>query len=69
MSSRRLMAAAWLAAAALNSAPALAAIKVLIVAGLGGDPQYEERFTQWSQKVATASLSACRLAVSVWRRA
>ena len=58
MSPRRLMAAAWLAAAALNSAPVLAATKVLIVAGLGGDPQYEERFTQWSQKVATASLSA-----------
>ena len=57
MSARRLV-AALCAAAALHGVPALAATKVLIVAGLGGDPQYEERFTQWSQKVATASMTA-----------
>jgi hypothetical protein len=47
-----------LAVLALHCAPALAATKVLIVSGLGGDAQYEERFTQWGQKVAAASMTA-----------
>jgi hypothetical protein len=37
---------------------AQAATQVLVVAGLGGEPQYEERFTQWSQSMATAAVTA-----------
>jgi hypothetical protein len=58
VSLRRLAGAGLFAVAALHGAAALAATKVLIVAGLGGDPQYEERFTQWAQKMAAASLTA-----------
>jgi hypothetical protein len=47
-----------LAAVALHGVPALAATKVLIVSGLGGDPQYEERFTEWSKKMTAASVTA-----------
>ena len=32
------------------------ATQVLVVGGLGGEPQYEERFTQWSQAMAKAPL-------------
>ena len=39
-------------------AGAQAATQVLVVAGLGGEPQYEERFVQWSEQVAKASLTA-----------
>ena len=46
------------AAGLLHGAAALATTRVLIVAGLGGEAQYEERFTQWSQKTATASVTA-----------
>lgn len=45
-------------AALLHGAAALATTRVLIVAGLGGEAQYEERFTQWSQKTAAASVTA-----------
>jgi len=55
---RRLAICGLLGAASLHGAAACAATKVLIVAGLGGDPEYEARFTQWSQKMATASLTA-----------
>jgi hypothetical protein len=41
--------------ALLAAAPANAAMRVLVIAGLGGEPQYEQRFTQWSEKVAMAS--------------
>lgn len=37
--------------------PAGAVTQVLVVAGMGGEPQYEERFRQWSEQVAKASLS------------
>lgn len=46
------------AAGLLHGAAALATTRVLIVAGLGGEAQYEERFTQWSQKTAAASVTA-----------
>lgn len=55
---RRLVIGGLAAAAALHGAAAFAATKVLIVAGLGGDPEYEARFTQWAQRMATASLTA-----------
>lgn len=58
MSARRLMVGGLLAAVALHGVPALAATKVLIVSGLGGDPQYEERFTEWSKKMTAASVTA-----------
>lgn len=37
--------------------PAGAVTQVLVVAGMGGEPQYEERFQQWSEQVAHTSLS------------
>jgi hypothetical protein len=40
---------------ALPAGMALAASQVLVVAGIGGEAQFDTRFTQWSQKVATAS--------------
>jgi hypothetical protein len=58
VSARRLMVGGLLAAVALHGVPALAATKVLIVSGLGGDPQYEERFTEWSKKMTAASVTA-----------
>lgn len=37
---------------------ALAETHVLVVSGLGGEPQYDERFSEWSEQVAKASVSA-----------
>jgi hypothetical protein len=37
---------------------AAAATHVMVVAGLGGEPQYDERFAQWSQAMARASVTA-----------
>lgn len=37
--------------------PAGAVTQVLVVQGMGGEPQYEERFHEWSQAVARTSLS------------
>jgi hypothetical protein len=37
--------------------PAGAATHALVVAGMGGEAQYEERFQKWSEQVAKASLS------------
>jgi hypothetical protein len=37
--------------------PAAAATRVLVVAGLGGMPKYEESFEKWSAQVAKASAS------------
>ena len=34
-----------------------AATQVVVVSGLGGEPQYEERFSKWSEQVAKASAS------------
>ena len=38
--------------------PAAAATRVLVGAGLGGTPKYEENFQKWSEQVARASASA-----------
>lgn len=35
-----------------------AATRVLVITGIGGEPQYEERFAQWSDQVAKASATA-----------
>lgn len=43
------------AAAAL---PAAAAMKVVVVSGLGGDPQFEARFVQWGEQVARGMATA-----------
>lgn len=37
---------------------ATADMRVLVVSGLGGDPQYDERFATWSQMIGQASSSA-----------
>ncbi|HUG73406.1 MAG TPA: hypothetical protein VMK82_08300 [Steroidobacteraceae bacterium] len=37
---------------------AAAATQVLVIAGLGGEPQYQQRFTEWSETVARASATA-----------
>jgi hypothetical protein len=50
--------AAACVAALLGAASAQAATQVLVVAGIGGEAQYEERFTQWSQTMAGAALTA-----------
>ena len=50
--------AAACAATLLGAASAHAATQVLVVAGIGGEPQYEERFTQWSQTMAGAAVTA-----------
>ncbi len=50
--------AAFIAAALLGAASARAATQVLVVAGIGGEAQYEERFTQWSQTMAGAAVTA-----------
>jgi len=46
-----------------------AATQVLVVAGMGGEPQYEERFQQWSEQVAHTSLSVAGDATRVRRLA
>ena len=50
--------AAACAAMLLGAASAQAATQVLVVAGIGGESQYEERFTQWSQTMAGAAITA-----------
>ncbi|HTQ37033.1 MAG TPA: hypothetical protein VMH77_08355 [Steroidobacteraceae bacterium] len=49
--------------------PAAAATQVLVVAGLGGEPQYEEHFAKWSEQVAHASLTITGDAARVQRLA
>jgi hypothetical protein len=44
--------------ALLLAAPMHAATQVLVVAGIGGETQYEERFAQWSQTMAGAAIIA-----------
>jgi len=53
--SARLLLAAGLCTAALS---AQAATQVLVVSGLGGEPEYAERFSEWSEKVTKASVTA-----------
>lgn len=48
----------WAIAGLLCAAQAQAATQVLVIAGLGGEAQYEERFTQWSQTMAGAAVTA-----------
>lgn len=40
---------------ALPAGMALAATQVVVVSGIGGEPQFDERFSQWGKKVAAAS--------------
>lgn len=40
------------------AAPASAALRVLIVSGLGGEPEYERRFEDQATRIATASVRA-----------
>jgi hypothetical protein len=49
------VAAALTLTAAGNAA---AATQVLVIAGLGGEPQYQQRFIEWSESVARASATA-----------
>lgn len=46
---------------------ASAATRVLVVSGIGGEPQYDERFAQWSEQVARASATATGDAEQVQR--
>lgn len=55
---RAARALAVLAALALPAGATLAATRVLVIAGLPGDPQYVESFTNWSEQVARASATA-----------
>lgn len=48
----------WAVAGLLCAAQAQAATQVLVISGLGGEAQYEERFTQWSQTMAGAAVTA-----------
>ncbi len=43
---------------AMPAGATLAATQVLVVSGIGGEAEFDARFTQWSQKVATASATA-----------
>jgi hypothetical protein len=46
---------------------ASAAMRVVIVSGLGGEAQYEERFTKWTEQVTQASATAAGDATRVQR--
>lgn len=52
---------------ALPAGAAVAATQVIVVAGRGGEAQFDTRFGQWSQKVATASVTATGDAKQVLR--
>jgi hypothetical protein len=54
---------------ALPAASAMSATQVLVVAGRGGEAQFDTRFGQWSQKVATASATVTGDAKQVIRLA
>lgn len=47
-----------IALAAWVAMPGLAATQVLVVSGIGGEAQFEERFGNWSETVAKASATA-----------
>lgn len=51
----RLLAGITLLCALAAAGAAAAATQVLVVAGLGGEAQFDERFTKWSEQVAKAS--------------
>lgn len=65
MIARALLALALSAAVA----PASAAMRVLVVTGIGGEAQYEERFAKWSEQVALAATTAAGDAARVQRLA
>ena len=46
--------ASWLAGVLLAVAPAQAATYYVIVAGLGGEPDYEQHFTMWATEIEKA---------------
>jgi hypothetical protein len=54
---------------ALPAGVGLAATQVLVIAGRGGEAQFDTRFGQWSQKVATASATVTGDAKQVTRLA
>lgn len=54
---------------ALPAGMTMAATQVLVVAGRGGEAQFDTRFGQWSQKVATASTTVTGDAKQVIRLA
>lgn len=47
-----------LVAFAITALPATAATQVLVIGGLGGEAQFEERFDEWTGRIAEASISA-----------
>ncbi len=53
--------------ALLAPAWAGAAMRVLVVSGIGGEAAYDERFAQWSEQVAQASATATSDAARVQR--
>lgn len=59
--------AALLAAGGMSAASA--ATQVLVVSGLGGEAQYDERFTKWGEQVAQASATVTGDAARVTRLA
>mgnify|MGYP002133318499 CR=1 FL=1 len=63
----RLTRAFLLLAIAGASFAAHGATQVLVISGLGGEPQYEEQFLEWSQGVAKASATATGDAARVHR--
>jgi hypothetical protein len=72
---RRVVRMALAVAGVLLAAPAGAATQVLVVSGLGGEAQFDERFAKWSEQVAQASATTTgdparvhRLAGSAARR-
>jgi len=54
---------------AVPAAASMAATQVLVVAGRGGEAQFDTRFAQWSEKVANASKTATGDASKVTRLA
>ena len=44
-----------------------AATQVVVIGGLGGEPEFEERFVEWSEKIASASVTAAGGADGVHR--
>ncbi|MGC4029051.1 MAG: hypothetical protein QM696_09285 [Steroidobacteraceae bacterium] len=60
---RRLAALALLCAAT----PLPAAMHVVVIGGLGGEPQFEERFMQWSERIAGSAATATGSAQTVHR--
>src|SRR5690606_9329807 len=67
--SRRAWVALIATLAAGGASIAGAATRVLVVAGLGGEPHFEERFNKWSEQVAQASATATGDAEQVQRLA